>query len=261
MSAFNYKAPNDKDLYNSFLLSYYIGQPSPCKRYFCELVSKGLDRRRIPTDSNLHPELWTWVSSHYDSVKFASKRKYRPEQIIYSNLKQIDYNVRIDDFPRNKAHIIDSLNFNILHELLKIYGYPSFSEYGYSIGALGAVMYDEDIFLLIHHSLGLSKMFDSVMLDGVMSGNMRPDMWAGHMLQANFSKFPSKADSLGLKVWEKRKLTDDEKKLINITRDKYFLEPIDDYIEKYRFTQNRTSRLGMSDTERFHFPTLHLAKI
>jgi hypothetical protein len=243
-TAFTFKYPNGKDLYNAFLIAYYRTDSLSAKKYFNELAYKGMSKSTF-LDTLANYPFYHFISAQYDSCYYAgSKSKMALLGAILIDIFKSDQLVRqkslenpegLDEDDIRKMEITDSLNVARLKKYILTYGFPSFEQKGFwdgsSVGMEGPLWY------VLWHNRPYATTIDSLAKEAVLDGSFRPDDW-GSIIMARLD-----ADSYNyhMKLW-KPLPSEKEVSAINKSRSTIYLEALEDYHKKFDATQKNVER-------------------
>lgn len=229
--AFVLKYPNGKDLYNAFMVSYLLQDTSQARKYLIQLAQKGLKKQFIlHNGSALETSFFNYLSKDYDSIynNFQTIKTSR-KIVALDSLGFIDQIILKPDTNLSAAEIkqLQFQNLDRLRKWIVMNGFPSFTNTGFYENFNSSPRTLPTDWFLLWHVRPLTTSLDSIYINAVLDGNLRPDLYALII------------DQRGEHYWSL--LPKDFKESINRykineARKQIYLESIDDYIKKIKFS-------------------------
>lgn len=243
--AFELKYPNDKDLYNAFLISYYTHDSAKAVQYANELAYKGLSKTYF-LDSVFDYGFYKYVYIGYDSCFQKGKENpvFQKWSRLLTQLIADDQKVRgaisneSDTMGFIKMGMIDSANRIKLKEYIMADGFPDFDRVGFW-GGSDPFINPNIVFFLAWHNRYIASSLDSLIEEAVQNGDFRPDEWATILSERendSISKYH-------MEIWhDKRPPSVKDIKQINKDRASLYLEDYDSYKRNWTFAKENYNR-------------------
>lgn len=252
-TAFQYKFPNDKDLENALIIACKVMDTVKATRYITEMASLGFyqynyTRATRPGDFlpyDLDSAFIQSINKQCHSLSELAKTSSLPANlhrwaILYAadqDSRNIEFKDKTDEIQAGR--LTDSIIAALMKVFLRDGNFPSYQRTGYFFDGEGMLTNrpGEPFFILYWHQRGKDDPeLDSLVLKTVYNGDFRPDLWVTcNRMRKNISQL------LGLDIRNRKlesysKLELDE---VNRNREKYLLEPLEDFYKKAAFQQRK----------------------
>jgi len=229
--AFALKYPNGKDLYNGFMVSYFLQDTFQSKKYLIQLAQNGLKKQFILHNGRaLETPFFNYLSKDYDSIynNFQTIKASR-KIIALDSLGFIDQMILKSDTNLSAAEIkhLQFQNLDRLKNWITKNGFPSFKNTGFYEDYNPSPRTLPTDWYLLWHVRPSATQLDDTYKNAVLAGDFRPDLYALII------------DQRGEHYWTllPRDFKESINKYkINDARKQIYLESIDDYIEKIKFS-------------------------
>lgn len=246
-SAFRFKFPDDKDLYNAAVLAYFRKDTFAARRYFSKLAYLGLERVDFP-DSRIDPKFFHYLLADFDSVRQAgSHSKAAQTGAAMKALRQRDQQIR-DSVNRNpslrkdplfaeRVRATDSGILADLYVLIRKDGFPSFERCGFWDGS--GPWNPSAAFWLLYHQRPKTTIADKMYLKAVQDGAFRPDFWATIIAyRDDEAKY-----NYGMRFWRPAAQIFTDSNACAAARAAINLEPMADYKRKWSAARLRSDAI------------------
>lgn len=245
--AFGNKFPNPRDLYNAFILAYQLKDTAACKTYYNTLIELGTDKEKLEEmyfidsikDDMFYIKDIAWDQEYYYWKYMLSTRP--------SVARMLDSLYAVDQFyrkyySREVFFQYDLKNINYLCNYAQQNGFPGFEQAGIKQGQL-STPYNCGAIQLIHwHTRGSdptasswAKSFDSVLYEAVLDGRYEPADYALTIDQREQYYYEQLQPIEQMLSEEGLNMNQLPIAAINRRRAQIYLEPLEDYIRKWKF--------------------------
>lgn len=246
--AFRNKFPNPHDLYNAFVLSYLLKDTATCKNYYNTLIELGTDKTKL--------EELSFVAGIKDDMFYIKDIAWDEEYYYWkyqlstrpSVARMLDSLYAVDQFyrkyySREVFFPYDIKNISHLCNYIQQNGFPGFEQAGIKQGKL-SVPYNCGAIQLIHwHTRGTdtavyawAKSFDSVLHEAVLDGRYEPADYALTIDQRQQYYYEQLQPIEQMLSEEGLNINQLPIAAINRRRAQIYLEPLEEYIRKWKFS-------------------------
>lgn len=236
-SAFSKKFPNDKDLYNAFILSYFTRSEVLCRKYLLQLAFLGMDRSLFP-DTTQDPKFHKLISSGFDSSYNAGGKSKiftyamqlreigKEDQVVRKEVAQNPKLKNDRDF-QGRLKRSDSIILSQITQFILKNGFPSFERKGFWDGS--SPNNPSIIFWIIYHQRPNSTSIDKMVYKAVLDGDYRPDEWATLISYRD----DERDYCYNIRFWKPLSTVVKDSSAVEASRSIIYLEPINDFKRKW----------------------------
>jgi hypothetical protein len=245
--AFKCKYPNGKDLYNSFLCSYFTYDTTRAIKQANLLASHGLAKDFF-IDTFFAPKFYSLVYKNYDSsyemgmLNHDAKliQKIDSLQILDQHLRKIE--IKLNDAIEGDKQIVKKF-INLLDDA----EWPSFEQTGFWPKLSSPLTENFPFFLvMLHNRFDTLYPYDKYAQIAITQGRLRPGLFAGIVLCRRLVKCKNyDSPKLGTNIWNLSQFSNIDIELINEQRERLFMETLADYEIKYKYQSIYNKDWGM----------------
>lgn len=249
--AFQNKIPNQRDLYNAFVLAYLMVDSTALKSFYKLMVLQGQTNQRLSIlrfgKTYKETALYQWVTKDYDSLRAIALQGPVPRYArVMDSIFDADQAVRTNYIKMSQDDIKlmvarDSANLDFLNSWIRREGFPGYQRVGlFDKAPEGWVHSNSAIFFVLWHTRNLSTVLDALMLQAVQTGEFPPEDYAvimdGRTGNNKYYSRPPKTVVAGEVVFDH--IPEAQEREIDIERANIFLCSLKDYKRELEF-QNK----------------------
>ena len=250
--AFRNKFPNDKDLYNAFVVSYFTADTLRAKNYIEKLAYLGVTREQLP-DTNSRTDFYRFIASGFDSCYNAGRKSetckrgemlkaiFKRDKIVRHELIQAPALAKSADY-QMQVRESDAITFSALAYYIRTYGFPSFENKGFWDGS--SPNNPSVLFWILYHQRPEETVLDSLVYKAVLRGDFRPDEWATVVAY----RTTEKKYNYCMRFWQPLSRVVSDLQAVEASRKTIFLDPLEVYKRKWTAArleqQQRTERFS-----------------
>lgn len=229
--AFKYSYPRSKDLYNAFLVSYYLNDSTKSLIYAKELVVNGFNSSNL-CDSLINPKLCKILQFNLQQSIFKINKSCDTNfNKFCEDLFNDDQKGRTESGNSETQQLIDFRNFQQLKQFIISNEYPTFKTYGFC-NKFANPLSICPIFEIIlwHNRFTLDNEFIELLTQNLLNGKIQPN----EFIKISIAHNPTSI-IYGLKPWKIITMSESQKILINQKREMMLLDDLEDYYNKYQY--------------------------
>jgi tetratricopeptide (TPR) repeat protein len=254
LMAFKYNPENEKDLYNSFLISYFIKDTALATVRLQKLAYFGLPKEYIECKLQTREYFITLCKmANFDSCrnegwKAADKKLLQElEQLIILDQSRGAEAIHLKTESERKRILsqIDKKTMDTMLKIIKKYGWPSFHQIGYWLNNANPLSNNSAFELTMWHNRFRTNIMDYFAINAIKAGNFRPDIWAKHILSRNMLGIKKFNDyGYHVTVWDIKDIPHQKLKKYDAARKEIFLESLTDYFQKFQYQSTNNLEFG-----------------
>jgi hypothetical protein len=251
--AFNNKYPNGKDLYNAFLVDYYLKDTLGTKEYINKLAKSGMQKNYF-ADSISDEMYYKLIFKDYDSIYSLGYQNRNVEGINFWDSilikDQIIRNENINPFDMKKADT--EIKFSVLKFLKE--NDVSFEKIGFWTQNSSPDNQLYPLFLQCWHNKLEDDELDDVYLKLCLKGDLNIiDLLAVYFGGSIYNINPQNTNKYLLNIWNFDSLSSDKINSINELRKSIFIENLIDYKKKFYYQLKHQPRFSPIERNMFIF--------
>jgi len=248
--AFACKFPNPCDIYNAFVVAYLLKDTAAGKSYYNTLAELGINKKKfeeLPFVTSIKDDMFyirdiAWNEEYYQLKYMMSARPAVARML--DSLYAADQFYR-KYYSRDTFFYHDKQIINYLCDYVKRNGFPGFEQAGICQREESAPYNDGTIQLIHWHTRGSdpnlspwAKSLDSVLYNAVLDGNYDPANYALSVDQRDSNYYEQLQPVEEMLSEDGLELAKLDIPAINRKRAGIYLEPLEDYIRKWKFSLN-----------------------